>query len=84
MPLNSYFNQKRQAAEKEMKTINASAKVVQLTTIKTKQTLKEVAAITNINKARKVLWFEKFFWFVSSENYLGKTNCMLFFHFLFN
>ena len=37
---------------------------------KTKQTLKEVAAITNINKARKVFWFEKFFWFISSENYL--------------
>lgn len=26
--------------------------------------------ITNINKARKVYWFEKFFWFISSENYL--------------
>ena len=37
---------------------------------KTKQTLKEVAAISNINKARKVFWFEKFFWFISSENYL--------------
>lgn len=37
---------------------------------RTKQTLKEAAAITNINKARKVFWFEKFFWFVSSENYL--------------
>ena len=34
------------------------------------QTLKEMAAITNINKARKVFWFEKFFWFISSENYL--------------
>ena len=28
------------------------------------QTLKEMAAITNINKARKVFWFEKFFWFI--------------------
>lgn len=26
--------------------------------------------IKNIQKARKVYWFEKFFWFVSSENYL--------------
>ncbi|KAK4318882.1 hypothetical protein Pmani_010146 [Petrolisthes manimaculis] len=65
-----FFNQKRQAAQKEQKTIDASAKVVQLATKKTNQTLKEVAAITNINKARKVLWFEKFLWFISSENYL--------------
>lgn len=65
-----YFNQKRQAAQKEQKTISASHKVVQLTVRKTQQTLKEVAAITNINKARKVFWFEKFLWFISSENYL--------------
>lgn len=37
---------------------------------KTKQTLKEMKAIVNISKARKTLWFEKFFWFISSENYL--------------
>ncbi|XP_071551186.1 uncharacterized protein Clbn [Panulirus ornatus] len=65
-----YFEQKRQAAKKEQKTISASAKVLQLTTKKTNQMLKEVAAITNINKARKVLWFEKFHWFISTENYL--------------
>ncbi|KAK8390645.1 hypothetical protein O3P69_010388 [Scylla paramamosain] len=65
-----YFDQKRQAAQKEQKTISASHKVVQLTARKTQQTLKEVAAITNINKARKVFWFEKFLWFISSENYL--------------
>ncbi|KAG0710660.1 Nuclear export mediator factor Nemf [Chionoecetes opilio] len=65
-----YFDMKRQAAQKEQKTISASHKVVQLTQRKTQQTLKEVAAITNINKARKVFWFEKFLWFISSENYL--------------
>ncbi len=37
---------------------------------KTKQTLKEAAAVAKILKARKVHWFEKFFWFISSENYL--------------
>merc|ERR1711971_1455931 len=26
--------------------------------------------IATINKARKVFWFEKFFWFISSENFL--------------
>lgn len=26
--------------------------------------------MSRIQKARKVLWFEKFYWFISSENYL--------------
>ncbi|XP_068212813.1 ribosome quality control complex subunit NEMF-like [Palaemon carinicauda] len=65
-----YFDQKRQAAKKEQKTISASEKALQSAEKKTRQTLKEVAAITNINKARKVHWFEKFLWFISSENYL--------------
>jgi hypothetical protein len=37
---------------------------------KTKQHLKEMSKIATINKARKVYWFEKFFWFISSENIL--------------
>lgn len=37
---------------------------------KTKETLKEVETTTRIKKARKTYWFEKFFWFISSENYL--------------
>ncbi|RXM94189.1 Nuclear export mediator factor NEMF [Acipenser ruthenus] len=37
---------------------------------KTKQTLKEVQTVITIQKARKVYWFEKFLWFISSENYL--------------
>uniref|UniRef100_A0A4W3JND7 Ribosome quality control complex subunit NEMF n=1 Tax=Callorhinchus milii TaxID=7868 RepID=A0A4W3JND7_CALMI len=37
---------------------------------KTKKTLKEAQTVITIQKARKVYWFEKFLWFVSSENYL--------------
>ena len=44
---------------------------------KTQQALKEVNTITNINKARKVHWFEKFLWFISSENYLGNIILLL-------
>ncbi|KAK7079903.1 hypothetical protein SK128_022376, partial [Halocaridina rubra] len=67
-----YFDQKRQAVKKEQKTISASEKAFKSAEKKTRQTLKEVAAITNINKARKTHWFEKFLWFISSENYLGE------------
>ena len=37
---------------------------------KTKETLKEVETTTRIKKARKTYWFEKFLWFISSENFL--------------
>lgn len=65
-----YYDQKRSAAKKQQKTIESQSKALKSAEKKTKQTLKEVQTITNINKARKVYWFEKFFWFISSENYL--------------
>ncbi|XP_064538835.1 ribosome quality control complex subunit NEMF homolog isoform X1 [Drosophila montana] len=65
-----YYDLKRSAAQKEKKTIDASQKALKSAERKTQQTLKEVRTISNIAKARKVFWFEKFFWFVSSENYL--------------
>ncbi|KAF2894967.1 hypothetical protein ILUMI_11200 [Ignelater luminosus] len=65
-----YYDLKRSAAKKQQKTIESQGKALKSAEKKTKQTLKEVQAITNINKARKVYWFEKFFWFISSENYL--------------
>lgn len=66
-----YYDQKRSAAKKQQKTIESQSKAFKSAEKKTKQTLKEVQAITNISKARKVFWFEKFHWFISSENYLG-------------
>ncbi|CAH1102827.1 unnamed protein product [Psylliodes chrysocephalus] len=65
-----YYDQKRSAAKKQQKTIESQSKALKSAERKTKQTLKEVQTITNINKARKTYWFEKFFWFISSENYL--------------
>lgn len=65
-----YYDLKRSAALKEKKTIDASQKALKSAERKTQQTLKEVRTISNIAKARKIFWFEKFFWFISSENYL--------------
>lgn len=65
-----YYDQKRSAAQKEQKTIHASQKALKSAERKTQQTLKEVRTISTISKARKVYWFEKFYWFISSENYL--------------
>ncbi|XP_078313249.1 ribosome quality control complex subunit NEMF-like isoform X1 [Crassostrea virginica] len=65
-----YFDKKKTAAKKEQKTIDASAKALKSAEKKTKETLKEVATAATINKARKTYWFEKFLWFITSENYL--------------
>ncbi|XP_034933675.1 nuclear export mediator factor NEMF [Chelonus insularis] len=65
-----YYNMKRSAAKKHQKTIESHEKALKNAEKKTKQTLKEVQAIHSINKARKVYWFEKFYWFITSENYL--------------
>lgn len=65
-----YYDLKRSAAKKEQKTIDASQKALKSAERKTQQTLKDVRMISTISKARKVYWFEKFYWFISSENYL--------------
>nr|XP_023684122.1 nuclear export mediator factor NEMF isoform X1 [Paramormyrops kingsleyae] len=65
-----YYDHKRNAAKKEQKTVEAAEKAFKSAEKKTKQTLKEVQTVVTIQKARKVYWFEKFLWFISSENYL--------------
>jgi predicted ribosome quality control (RQC) complex YloA/Tae2 family protein len=72
-----YYDQKRSAAKKQQKTLESQGKALKSAEKKTKQTLKEVQTMTSINKARKVFWFEKFFWFISSENYLGRCAFVL-------
>ncbi|XP_040267600.1 nuclear export mediator factor Nemf-like [Bufo bufo] len=65
-----YYDHKRHAAKKTQKTVEAAEKAFKSAEKKTKQTLKEVQTVSSIQKARKVYWFEKFLWFISSENYL--------------
>lgn len=65
-----YYNQKRNAAKKQQKTIESQGKAFKSAEKKTKETLKEVQSIHSINKVRKIYWFEKFYWFITSENYL--------------
>eukprot|EP00042_Codosiga_hollandica_P058711 m.889321 g.889321 ORF g.889321 m.889321 type:complete len:1153 (-) comp59941_c0_seq5:1399-4857(-) len=65
-----YFDQKRAAAQKQQKTIEASSKALKNAERKTHQALKEVAVHATITKARKPYWFEKFLWFITSERFL--------------
>ncbi|XP_039250182.2 ribosome quality control complex subunit NEMF-like [Styela clava] len=65
-----YYNKKRQASSKQQKIIDASGKALKSAEKKTKLSLKEAAVVHSIQKARKTFWFEKFLWFISSENFL--------------
>lgn len=65
-----YYDHRKDAAKKEQKTLDHSEKVFKNVEKKIKQQLKESTIKTNIVMAKKTLWFEKFFWFISSEGYL--------------
>eukprot|EP01134_Creolimax_fragrantissima_P004497 CFRG4497T1 len=66
----TYHSKKKQAKEKEKRTEDTSKKAIKSVEKSTKLKVKELQLRTEIAKSRKVLWFEKFLWFISSENYL--------------
>ncbi|KAI1612948.1 translation factor [Exophiala viscosa] len=67
-----YYDQKRTAAVKERKTLESSAKALQSAEQKIgadlKKGLKQEKA--GLRPARKQFWFEKFWYFISSDGYL--------------
>ena len=67
-----YYDQKKTAANKEQKTIQSSAKALRSTERKVasdlKKSLKQEKDL--MRPMRRQLWFEKFFYFISSEGYL--------------
>ncbi|TVY30678.1 Ribosome quality control complex subunit [Lachnellula hyalina] len=67
-----YYDQKRTAATKEIKTMESSRKALKSQEARIaqdlKKGLKQEKAI--LRPVRKQLWFEKFTWFISSDGYL--------------
>lgn len=67
-----YYDQKKNAAVKEQKTLQSSSKALKSTerkiTADLKKGLKQEKQV--LRPMRKQLWFEKFFYFISSEGYL--------------
>jgi predicted ribosome quality control (RQC) complex YloA/Tae2 family protein len=67
-----YYDQKRNAANKELKTLESSSKALKSQEAKIaqdlKKGLKQEKAI--LRPVRKQMWFEKFIWFISSDGYL--------------
>ncbi|KAI8147504.1 fibronectin-binding protein A N-terminus-domain-containing protein [Fennellomyces sp. T-0311] len=65
-----YYDQKRSTATKHEKTLKASEKALKSAEHKIRKDLKKVKITTTINKIRKLFWFEKFLWFISTEGHL--------------
>ncbi|KAJ9460791.1 Nuclear export mediator factor NEMF-like protein [Diplonema papillatum] len=68
----SYYEQKKKVREKQSKTEAAEGKAMQSATRKAAKEASKKAFVPkkDLSVVRKVLWFEKFNWFISSENYL--------------
>ena len=73
---NGLFAQYRSAKEKSMKTMEASTKALKAAEETAKRQLleaqkrsRQIANSTNAGK-RKIGWFEKFHWFITTDNYL--------------
>jgi predicted ribosome quality control (RQC) complex YloA/Tae2 family protein len=67
-----YYDQKKTAAQKEQKTLQASTKALKSTeqkiTADLKKGLKQEKDV--LRPSRKQFWFEKFWYFISSDGYL--------------
>ncbi|XP_038702775.1 nuclear export mediator factor NEMF isoform X2 [Tripterygium wilfordii] len=65
-----WYEQKKKQESKEEKTVKAHEKAFKAAERKTRLQLSQEKTVATISHMRKVHWFEKFNWFISSENYL--------------
>jgi predicted ribosome quality control (RQC) complex YloA/Tae2 family protein len=70
MNIQKYFEIKKKSYEKEVKTQTAAQVAIRDAETKAVREINKHRNTRLIDKARKVFWFEKFHWFISSENYL--------------
>ena len=65
-----YYENKKRHFIKEKKTIEASQQALKIAEKNALQEITKNKDRTDVLNARKTYWFEKFYWFISSENYL--------------
>ncbi|KAK9136631.1 hypothetical protein Sjap_007225 [Stephania japonica] len=65
-----WYDLKKRQESKQEKTVTAHEKAFKAAERKTRLQLSQEKTVAAISHMRKVHWFEKFNWFVSSENYL--------------
>jgi len=69
----AFYVQKKAAASKTAKTIAAAEGAVRSAEIKATASVAAIKVSASIRAVRKAYWFEKFAWFISSENLLVIT-----------
>ncbi|KAG9457739.1 hypothetical protein H6P81_002247 [Aristolochia fimbriata] len=65
-----WYEMKKRQESKQEKTVTAHEKAFKAAERKTRLQLAQEKTVAAITHMRKVHWFEKFNWFISSENYL--------------
>ncbi|XP_052204575.1 uncharacterized protein LOC127809650 isoform X2 [Diospyros lotus] len=65
-----WYEQKKRQESKQEKTVTAHEKAFKAAEKKTRLQISQEKTVAAISHMRKVHWFEKFNWFISSENYL--------------
>lgn len=65
-----WYEMKKKQESKQEKTVTAHEKAFKAAERKTRIQLSQEKTVATISHMRKVHWFEKFNWFISSENYL--------------
>lgn len=65
-----WYELKKKQGSKQEKTITAHEKAFKAAEKKTRLQVLQEKTVATISHMRKVHWFEKFNWFISSENYL--------------
>ena len=66
----NYYTQRKQQGAKVNKTTETSERALRAVERRTAQQLKDSDARARIQQARRSYWFEKYHWFVTSENFL--------------
>ena len=70
MNIRKYFEIKKKSYEKEVKTKTAAEVAIKDAEANALKEIVKHRQTQKMDKMRKVFWFEKFDWFISSENYL--------------
>ena len=70
MNVQKYFEIKKKSHQKEVKTQDAAEVAIKQAEETAIKEINKQRQTQKIDKMRKIYWFEKFNWFISSENYL--------------
>eukprot|EP01129_Flabellula_baltica_P010729 TRINITY_DN4566_c0_g1_i1.p1 TRINITY_DN4566_c0_g1~~TRINITY_DN4566_c0_g1_i1.p1 ORF type:complete len:850 (-),score=251.70 TRINITY_DN4566_c0_g1_i1:13-2562(-) len=66
----AYYDKKRKLEDKRQKTIEVENHALDNAERKARRQMQEIKTASKMNVVRNRYWFEKFYWFISSDNYV--------------